>query len=76
MYKKAIYLEIFLQTYDKWREGIYSSHRGLLKIKEMNTKHLENAIKDMELKLIQRQKIINNLDANSEIVQEIKEAVS
>ena len=42
---EMIFQEIFIDYLSKWKPGYYFSSRGLIKIEDMNNKHIENAIK-------------------------------
>jgi len=64
--REAVYQELFLDLYGKWRVGHYSSHFGLIRIGDMNTKHIENAIKklfkDRQIRYEQVMKLVSDGD--------------
>lgn len=74
--RRAIYHETFLQMYDRWQIGRYYSSRGLLKIEEMSTNHIKNAIKSLGKMRINRVDQIDSLVSDGNVVAEIKNSYS
>jgi len=70
----AIYNELFLESYSKWQIGHYYSSKGMLKIDDMSTNHIINAINSLEKKLEIRLDIISKLISDGEIINQIKES--
>lgn len=68
MIRESIYLEVFLQMYDKWRTGKYYSSRGLLEITEMKIPHLVNAIASLDKKREERYAAVMALIPDGDIV--------
>jgi len=72
--KEAVYIEVFLNIYDNWRFGWYLSRRGLIKIEEMNTTHLENAINDLNKKRARKMEVVMSLVPDGDIINTIQSA--
>jgi len=70
--KEAVYAEIFLNLWDKWRPGHYSGSQGLTRISEMNYVHLQNALHKLRDTRTIRANGIARLPSDGETIDDIK----